>query len=120
MIRNVVVGRVRPGTELSVIQEALDAIVALPVEGRLGDGVGQDGPLRGRPAHHSTPPHAALRTTAYRIASVLARDHGTAPSVTRRKARRTLRDRQQPPPVLIMELLPRAARATACPRATTP
>ena len=31
---------VRPGTELSVIQEAHDAIVALPVEGRLDDGVG--------------------------------------------------------------------------------
>jgi len=40
VIRNVVVGRVRPGTELSVIQEALDAIVAPPVEGRLDDGVG--------------------------------------------------------------------------------
>ena len=33
MIRNVVVGRVRPGTDLSLVQEALDAIAALPVEG---------------------------------------------------------------------------------------
>ena len=46
MIRNVVVGRVRPGTELSVIQEALDAIVALPVEGLLDVRVGLDAGLR--------------------------------------------------------------------------
>jgi hypothetical protein len=31
VIRNVVVGRVRPGTDLGSVQEALDAIVALPV-----------------------------------------------------------------------------------------
>jgi hypothetical protein len=39
VIRNVVVGRVRPDTDLAHVQEALDAIVALPVEGRLDDGV---------------------------------------------------------------------------------
>ena len=46
MIRNVVVGRVRPGTDLSLVQEALDAIVALPVEGLLDVRVGLDAGLR--------------------------------------------------------------------------
>ena len=46
MIRNVVVGRVRPGTDLSLVQDALDAIVALPVEGLLDVRVGLDAGLR--------------------------------------------------------------------------
>jgi hypothetical protein len=46
VIRNVVVGRVRPGTDLARVQEALDAIVALPVEGLLDVRVGLDAGLR--------------------------------------------------------------------------
>jgi hypothetical protein len=46
VIRNVVVGRVRPGTDLFLVQEALDAIVALPVEGLLDVRVGLDAGLR--------------------------------------------------------------------------
>ena len=46
MIRNVVVGRVRPGTDLSLVQEALDAIAALPVEGLVDVRVGLDAGLR--------------------------------------------------------------------------
>ena len=46
VIRNVVVGRVRPGTDLSLVQEALDAIVALPVEGLVDVRVGLDAGLR--------------------------------------------------------------------------
>ena len=48
MIRNVVVGRVRPGTDLSLVQKALDAIVALPVPGLLDVRVGLDAGLRPR------------------------------------------------------------------------
>ncbi|WP_448610980.1 Dabb family protein [Geodermatophilus sp. URMC 60] len=46
MIRNVVVGRVRPGTDPALVQEALDAIVALPVEGLVDVRVGLDAGLR--------------------------------------------------------------------------
>ena len=46
MIRNVVVGRVRPGTDLSLVQEALDAIAALPVRGLVDVRVGLDAGLR--------------------------------------------------------------------------
>lgn len=46
VIRNVVVGRVRPGIDPSYVQAALDAIVALPVEGLLDVRVGLDAGLR--------------------------------------------------------------------------
>lgn len=46
MIRNVVVGRLRPGTDPAVVRPALDAIVALPVEGLLDVRVGLDAGLR--------------------------------------------------------------------------
>jgi hypothetical protein len=46
VIRNVVVGRVRPGTDLSLVQEALDAIAALPVRGLVDVRVGLDAGLR--------------------------------------------------------------------------
>ncbi len=46
MIRNVVVGRVRPGTDAALVQQALDAIVALPVAGLLDVRVGLDAGLR--------------------------------------------------------------------------
>lgn len=46
MIRNVVVGRVRPGTDPAHVQQALDAIVALPVEGLVDVRVGLDAGLR--------------------------------------------------------------------------
>ncbi len=46
VIRNVVVGRVRPGTDLAHVQEALDAIVALPVPGLADVRVGLDAGLR--------------------------------------------------------------------------
>ncbi len=42
MIRDVVVGRVRPGTDPAHVQEALDAIVALPVPGPADVRVGLD------------------------------------------------------------------------------
>ncbi len=45
MIRDVVVGRVRPGTDLALVREALDAVVALPVEGLLDVRVGLDAGL---------------------------------------------------------------------------
>ena len=46
MIRDVVVGRVRPGTDLGSVQEALDAIVALPVPELVDVRVGRDAGLR--------------------------------------------------------------------------
>ena len=46
MIRNVVVGRLRPGTDPAAVRSALDAIVALPVEGLLDVRVGLDAGLR--------------------------------------------------------------------------
>lgn len=46
MIRNVVVGRVLPGTDPAHVQQALDAIVALPVEGLVDVRVGLDAGLR--------------------------------------------------------------------------
>jgi hypothetical protein len=46
VIRNVVVGRVRPGTDPSSVRTALDAIVALPVEGLVDVRVGLDAGLR--------------------------------------------------------------------------
>ena len=46
VIRNVVVGRLRPGTDPAVVRSALDAIVALPVEGLLDVRVGLDAGLR--------------------------------------------------------------------------
>ncbi|SDY11687.1 Stress responsive A/B Barrel Domain [Modestobacter sp. DSM 44400] len=46
MIRNVVVGRLRPGTDLAAVRSALDAIVALPVEGLLDVRVGLNAGLR--------------------------------------------------------------------------
>jgi predicted RNA methylase len=46
VIRNVVVGRLRPGTDPSAVRPALDAIVALPVEGLLDVRVGLDAGLR--------------------------------------------------------------------------
>ena len=46
MIRNVVVGRVRPGTDPAHVQEALDAIVGLPVPGPADVRVGLDAGLR--------------------------------------------------------------------------
>jgi len=46
VIRNVVVGRVRPGTDPALVRTALDAIVALPVEGLVDVRVGLDAGLR--------------------------------------------------------------------------
>jgi hypothetical protein len=46
VIRNVVVGRVRPGTDLALVRTALDAIVALPVDGLVDVRVGLDAGLR--------------------------------------------------------------------------
>jgi hypothetical protein len=46
VIRNVVVGRLRPGTDPTAVQAALDAIVALPVPGLLDVRVGRDAGLR--------------------------------------------------------------------------
>ncbi|MGY1692761.1 Dabb family protein [Geodermatophilus sp. SYSU D01105] len=46
MIRNVVVGRVRPGVDPSLLRTALDAIAALPVEGLLDVRLGVDAGLR--------------------------------------------------------------------------
>jgi stress responsive alpha/beta barrel protein len=46
VIRNVVVGRVRPGTDPSLVRTALDAIVALPVDGLVDVRVGPDAGLR--------------------------------------------------------------------------
>jgi hypothetical protein len=47
VIRNVVVGRLRAGTDPAVVRSALDAIVALPVPGLLDVRVGLDAGLRG-------------------------------------------------------------------------
>ena len=46
MIRNVVVGRLLPGADPAAVQTALDAIVALPVQGCLDVRVGRDAGLR--------------------------------------------------------------------------
>ena len=46
MIRNVVVGRVRPGSSPEALEEALDAIMALKPDGLLEMRVGSDAGLR--------------------------------------------------------------------------
>jgi hypothetical protein len=46
VIRNVVVGRLRPGADPAAVRSALDAIVALPVEGLLDVRAGMDAGLR--------------------------------------------------------------------------
>lgn len=47
MIRNVVLGRLKPGVELSAVEPGLAAIVALDPPGRLDCRVGTDLRLRG-------------------------------------------------------------------------
>lgn len=49
MIRNVVVGRLRPGVELSEIEPALAAIAGLTLDGLVSCGVGTDLRLREDP-----------------------------------------------------------------------
>lgn len=46
MIRNVVVGRLRPGVDVSAVAPALAAVAALSVPGRTGSHVGTDLGLR--------------------------------------------------------------------------
>lgn len=49
MIRNIVVGRLRPGVELTAIQPGLDAVAALAIAGRTDCRVGTDLRLRDDP-----------------------------------------------------------------------
>jgi hypothetical protein len=46
MIRNVVMGRLRPGADTDLLDQGLAGIVALPVEGLTGVRVGRDAGLR--------------------------------------------------------------------------